>query len=110
MNDLDFFHHTFVEVGLNLAKLEWFRPVWLSRVGYYPKDNPDVASMHVYKPNWFNDDGRGIHFETFAGPKEAREKYVPLMIHIFPTPVVPGTRIKRIRISRPFIDSAESII
>lgn len=60
--------------------------------------------MHVYKKHWYNDDHRGIHFETNLGPEQFATGQVPVMLHILHTPTVPGTKIKRIKITQPFVD------
>jgi hypothetical protein len=88
-----------------LSKQAWFKKgKWLTDVHPFPTQKPDGITLHVYKEHWFNDDHRGVHIESYLdlNPKRQTKSYVTL--HIFHTPYIPGTKIKRIEVSKPFVD------
>jgi len=96
------------QVSRKLLAKEWFKDHWLVSVHYFPPEpaNPESVTMHVYKSNWYNESRQGIHFETYLGPDEFAKKTIPVMLHIFHTATVPGTNLKRIKVSKPFVDDA----
>ena len=90
-----------------LKKRSWFKTDgWLCSVHTFPPSPaaPESVTMHVYKKNWFNDDRRGVHFETNLSKKEWREQSVPVVMHILHGELVPGSNLKRIKLAAPFID------
>jgi len=89
----------------------WFKKEgWRARVSLYKKHPPVVASMHIYKDGWFNDEGGGIHFETFVGPKEEKNSSVNVVLHLLHTPTIPGTKIKRAELSKLVVDKTYAMI
>lgn len=90
-----------------LGKNDWFLRDWLYSVHAFPPAPAPGESMtlHVFRPGWFNDDKKGIHFETFLGPKEWKKRQLPIMMHIFHCTHIPGTSIKRKQVSQPFVDA-----
>ena len=94
-----------------LETKSWFkREGWRGRVSLYKKHPPVVVSLHIFKENWFNDEGVGIHFETFIGPKEQESSSVDVVLHLLHTPTIPGTKIKRIELSKLVIDKTHGMI
>lgn len=89
-----------------LAEKDWFASNWMHSVHQFPPlpQPADCATLHVFRPGWFNEDRQGIHFETFLGPKEWKKQVIPVMMHIFHCDFVPGTKIKRRAIATPFVD------
>lgn len=85
----------------------WFSDEWKVSVHNYPPEpaTAESVSMHLFKVNWFNADRQGIHFETHLSAKEWSRQSVPLMLHMFHTPTIPGTTIKRIQLSKPVVDA-----
>jgi hypothetical protein len=94
------------QVARQLQSSKWFKDGWLTSVHCFPPppSEPESVTLHVYKKHWYNDDHRGIHFETNLGPEQFATGLVPVMLHILHTPTVPGTKIKRIKITQPFVD------
>ncbi|MBK9202801.1 MAG: hypothetical protein IPL73_10270 [Candidatus Obscuribacter sp.] len=94
------------QVARQLQSSKWFKDGWLTSVHCFPPppSEPESVTLHVYKKHWYNDDHRGIHFETNLGPEQFATGQVPVMLHILHTPTVPGTKIKRIKITQPFVD------
>lgn len=90
-----------------LSEHKWFAEDWLFSVHPFPPapEDPQSITLHVFRSGWFNDDRQGIHFETFLGPKEWQKRQIPIMMHIFHCPLIPGTTIKRRDVSKPFIDA-----
>lgn len=100
-------------VAKELSAKPWFKKGnWRFSVHHFPPApaEPESVTMHVYRSNWMNEDRQGIHFETSLSSKVWKEKKAPLMMHIFHHTHVPGTSIKRIKVSQPFIDKSFDII
>lgn len=85
---------------------------WLTSVHQYPPapSAPEVFTLHVFRPNWFNEDRQGIHFETFLGAKEWRSKQIQIAMHIFHVDNIPGTKIKRRVVAVPFVDEIYEMV
>lgn len=88
------------------------KPVWITSVHQYPPAPaaPEVFTLHVFRPNWFNEDRQGIHFETFMGRKEWKRKQIQLAMHIFHVDCIPGTKIKRRVVAVPFVDEIYEMV
>ncbi|MBU6453642.1 MAG: hypothetical protein KGS72_17820 [Cyanobacteria bacterium REEB67] len=96
-----------------LQATDWFiEQSWLISVHHFPAPpaEPESATLQIFKAHWYNDDHQGIHFETFLSGAEWRAQEMPVMMHILHTDCVPGTAIKRIKLSQPFIDKTEAMI
>jgi len=90
-----------------LAGEGWFRDNdWRYSVHNFPPPPaaPESVTLHVFKPHWYNEKHQGIHFETFLSPQQWRDGEMPVMLHILHTPLIPGTKLKRIKLSKPFVD------
>ncbi|HNB22853.1 MAG TPA: hypothetical protein PKZ32_10555 [Candidatus Melainabacteria bacterium] len=80
---------------------------WLTSVHQYPAPpaQAEVFTLHVFRPNWFNENRSGIHIETFMGPKEWKKKQIQIALHIFHTETIPNTTLKRRAFAVPFVDA-----
>lgn len=85
---------------------------WLTSIHQYPPEPAlmEVMTLHVYKAGWFNEDGQGIHFETFLGEKEWKQKQIQIAMHIFHCEIIPGTELKRRAVAVPFVDEIFPIV
>ena len=95
----------FKTVESNLIKKAWFKKgKWLISVHGFPAKKPEFVTFHIFKENWFNEDKKGIHIESFLAidPKKRKKSYITL--HILHHAIIPGTKLKRALISRPFVD------
>ncbi len=78
------------DVVKQLEKKAWFKKEgWRGTVFLYTESPPIVASIHIFKDHWFNQDRQGIHFETFIGPKEAKSRSANVVLHLLHTPTIP---------------------
>ncbi len=95
-----------------LSEEDWFARDWLYTVHCYPYPPlaPESVTLHVFRPHWFNQDKQGIHVETSLGVKQWKTGELPIALHIFHTTEIPGTRIKRKAVTKPFIDSCHETI
>jgi hypothetical protein len=100
-------------VASDLSKQVWFgKKGWICSVHNYPPApaKPESVTLHVYKAGWFNNLHQGIHFETGFSAKEWRSGQLPVMLHILHTTHIPGTNLKRIKLSEPFINKSFDLI
>lgn len=100
------------QVAERLLLQSWFKRDWQISVHYFPADPPAAQSvtMHVFRPHWYNENRQGIHFEAHLGASELKKKQVPLMLHLFHSATIPATKIKRIKVSKPFVDATRVLI
>jgi hypothetical protein len=92
-------------VGNSIKREGWFKKgKWVVSTHPFPVKKPEAVTLHVSKPHWFNDK-LGIHVETFLAldPKKRKKSYVA--VHISHHDVIPKTKLKRIAISKPIVDS-----
>lgn len=99
-------------VSTCLNSQDWFKKDWLVSVHYFPPvpQLPESVTMHVYRPHWLNEDGQGIHFEAQFGPKQWVKLEIPVMLHVFHSGTIPGTKIKRMAITKPLVDSVYDLV
>ncbi len=66
-----------------LAKDKKFKKAWLSQVELYPNETkPRGVSLQIFKPNWFNENGNGIHFECWVGNADHKRSVIPFVLHV----------------------------
>lgn len=95
----------FKKVEAQLKSKSWFQKGnWIVSTHEFPKAKPEFIIFHVYKKHWFNEDKQGIHIESYLAldPKKRRKSYVT--IHVLHHALIPGTKLKRNVISKPFVD------
>jgi len=95
-----------------LSEQAWFKKDWLVSVHYFPPapQEPESVTMHVFRPQWLNDDGQGIHFEVQFGPKQWAKLEIPVMLHVFHSGTIPGTKIKRMTVTKPLVDGIYDLV
>lgn len=60
------------------------------------------TGLQLSKRNWFNDDGHGIHFETWTTPEDVARGALPFQAHVMHAGCTfPGTTKKAAALSRP---------
>ncbi|MGZ3711163.1 MAG: hypothetical protein ACXVBE_05375 [Bdellovibrionota bacterium] len=95
----------FKNVEKNLSVKPWFKKEgWLVSVHPFPEQSPDGITFHVFKKHWFNEGRGGIHIESYLSLDTKKQKKTYLTLHVLHHPLIPGTKIKREKISRPFVD------
>jgi hypothetical protein len=105
MNSLIDLKLRFKKIIKSLEVKPWFKKNgWICSVHEFPADEPEGVTFHVFKKHWFNQDHQGIHFESFLylDAKKSKKSYVTL--HILHQDKIPGTKLNRIIISKPFVD------
>lgn len=92
-------------VEKSLKALPWFKKDgWLTSVHPFPRTKPDGVTFHLFKKHWFNEDSGGIHIESYLALDPKKQKKTYLTIHVLHHALIPGTKIKRMAISKPFVD------
>jgi len=100
----------FRTIEMHLAKESWFRKDgWMVSTYCFPNDAKAAGvTFHVFKKHWWNDDHRGIHIESYLDLDEKKQKKTYITLHLLHSPTIPGTKIKRIALSKPFVDQIEN--
>lgn len=95
------------ELVKNLERHPWFSDGWLARIHPFPDGPaaPEVLTLHVFRTSWLNEDHKGVHFETFLGPRELKKKQATLALHMFHHDYIPGTRVKPSKLSKAVIEA-----
>jgi len=83
---------------------------WDVRVFYFmdPKDT-NGGGIQLAKTNWINEDGLGIHFETWVTEKEMKTKKLKFVMHVLHQTYFPGTEIKPAAFLFPFWEDQDMI-
>ncbi len=70
-------------VAASLQREKWFSKHWTSVAGLYPNETePKSIGIQVFKDTWFNEDGRGIHFESWMTNADVRRGTCNVVLHI----------------------------
>jgi hypothetical protein len=94
------------DVVQGLASKAWFgRAGWIAATHFFPKISPDGVTLNVFKAHWLNDTRDGIHIETFLGKGQITGSKSYVALHVFHKDSVPGTKLKRKAITKPFVDA-----
>lgn len=98
----------FKKVKLALEARPWFkREKWQVSYHPFPSTKPEAITLHVFKKHWFNADTRGIHIESFLYLDPKKRKKSSVHIHLFHEDKVPGTKLKRMAVSKPVVDAIQ---
>ena len=94
------------EVTRTLTAKSWFRrDGWIAATHYFPKTSPIGVTLNVFKAHWLNDARDGIHIETFLGKGTIAGAKSYVALHVFHKDSVPGSKLKRKAITKPFVDA-----
>lgn len=74
-----------------IKRMSWFENGWTLRPTGPDSGGSEWVGLQLSKKHWFNEDGMGIHFETWITEKEARTKMLPFELHIMHRSQFPGT-------------------
>jgi hypothetical protein len=96
----------FKTVETNLSKKPWFKKdKWIISVHAFPNEkNAEGVTFHIFKKHWWNEDKQGVHIESYLDLNLKKQKKTYLTIHLLHSDLIPGTKLKRIAFSKPFID------
>ena len=83
MSSLADFDSIYQKLALALRRQEWFKSLWEAKAGLCPNaTDPKSVAIQVYKDTWFNDDGRGIHFESWMTNADIKRGTSNVVLHI----------------------------
>jgi len=96
----------FKTIETSLSKKPWFKKdKWIISVHAFPNEKtPDGVTFHIFKKHWWNEDRKGIHIESYLDLNPKKQKKTYLTIHLLHSDLIPGTKLKRIAVAKPFID------
>jgi len=96
----------FKKVEAAMKAKPWFKKdKWQISYHPFPDRNPDAVTLHVFKKNWFNEDTRGIHIESFLYVDPKKRKKSSVHVHLLHEDQIPGTKLKRMALSKPIVDA-----
>ena len=66
-----------------LKKRTWFeKGPWRTAISYYENPRTKGVGFQLFKPGWFNDEGKGIHLETAVAEYSFRHSSTDFFLHI----------------------------
>lgn len=72
-----------MDVERELLQRKTLQSKWRVTAGLYPNDQkPEGAGVQFFRPNWFNEDGKGLHFETWVKKSYHEKGEIPFVLHI----------------------------
>lgn len=74
-----------------IRRQKWFNGNWTLQATEPDDGGTHWAGIQLAKKNWFNEDGLGIHIETWVSEKEMPSKRLPFVLHILHVKTFPGT-------------------
>lgn len=94
-----------------LNKRPWFSDGWSLEAYTLPAGGPaEYACLQMTKANWFNQAREGIHIETWIGPKEAKQRKLPIELHILHVNAFPGTKLGRSALTKPLLAASRKVM
>lgn len=109
---IQYYVNFFKTIETKLKQKPWFKKdKWLIQTQLFPScEKPEALSFQIFKKHWFNEERKGIHFETARDLRLRKDNELMVTLHVFHYSKVPGTTLKRESISKPFIDRNEKLI
>ena len=73
----------YLNLASSLKSEKWFTKHWTAVAGLCPNDKePKSIAIQVFKDTWFNEDGRGIHLESWMTNADVRRGTCNMVLHI----------------------------
>lgn len=96
----------FKTIENNLSKKAWFKKdKWIVSVHTFPNEkSAEGVTFHIFKKHWWNEERQGVHIESYLDLNPKKQKKTYLTIHLLHSDLIPGTKLKRITFSKPFVD------
>lgn len=95
----------FQKVVSRLHRKPWFKKgKWLFSIHAFPPKKPVGVTLQIFKSDWFNDDGQGIHVESYLDLNLTQRRRSYVALHLLHHSKIPGTQLKRIAFTKPFMD------
>lgn len=82
----------FKTIETKLKQKPWFKKgKWLIHTQLFPSsEKPEAMSFHIFKKHWFNEERKGIHFETARDLRLGIDSEMMVTLHVFHYPKIPG--------------------
>jgi len=74
-----------------IRRAKWFNGNWTLRATEPDDGGTHWAGIQLAKKNWLNDDGLGVHIETWVAEKEMPSQQLQFVLHILHQKTFPGT-------------------
>ncbi len=83
MTSIKDFAAIYREVALSLQREKWWTKQWTAVAGLHPDETePKSIGIQIFKDTWFNENGRGIHFESWMTNADVRRGTCNVVLHI----------------------------
>ncbi len=83
MKTLQDYEPLYRELEAILRREKWFTKKWDAKTGLHPdSQQPKSLGIQVYKDTWFNEEGRGIHFESWMTNADIGRGTASVVLHI----------------------------
>ena len=70
---------------------DWFDKNWKLRFTEPDDGGTHWAGIQLARKGWFNEEGLGIHIETWVAEKQMPSKQLPFVLHVLHQETFPGT-------------------
>lgn len=83
MKTLSDYELLYQQLSVELQNEDWFSKGWETEAGFFPNaKEPKSVFIQLFKDNWFNEDGKGIHFESWMTHADVKRGTASVVIHI----------------------------
>jgi hypothetical protein len=77
------FEPLYVSLATELEREKWFNKHWKAKAGLCPDAKaPKSVAIQVFKDSWFNEEGRGIHLESWMTNADVARGTAAIVMHI----------------------------
>jgi len=77
------FEPLYLSLASELEREKWFNIHWKAKAGLYPNSQtPKSVAIQVFKDSWFNEDGKGIHLESWMTNADVARGTAAIVLHI----------------------------
>jgi len=83
MNTLSDYASLYQELATTLQKETWYENGWQTSAGFFPNaQEPKSVFIQLFRDSWFNEEGKGIHFESWMTNADVKRGTASVVIHI----------------------------
>lgn len=83
MNTLSDYESLYQKLATELRKEKWFKKGWQTKAGFSPDaKQPKSVFIQLFRDSWFNEEGKGIHLESWMTNADVARGTASVVLHI----------------------------